>query len=704
LFANKGSAFMTESRDDPLHKSTILLVDDNAMNIALLEAILKASGATDVTSCMDPLLVEGLLDQRDHDLILLDLRMPRRDGLEVLADIRARDEACGRRTPVIVLTAEHASDVRMRSLSAGADDYLTKPFAAEEVLHRIRNVLTRHFLLQERADLAQVLERQVAERTADLRRSERHLQSVMDTATEMIVTVDTASGQVTGMNRAACAQLQRFEEESLGLPISMFLAESAAAPTAGQQVLEGRRRDGSVFPWEVSAATTNDGATLVVTGRDISERFAAEQEIWFLAHHNTVTNLPNRRALRRTLTQALEEARGDLTVAFVEVAGLDEVGRAFGMEAMESALYLMGARLVAALPEAWSLASWGHDFVILAEGDQTGPQADLLDHLRALGEDALEVAGAEVTLTLTVGMAVAPRHGDEPLQLVRRASMAAFNAARGGRSHAVFDAALAEAMARRSLVLTALRHARERDELQLHFQPKVSCDTGQVVGAEALARWHNPDLGFVSPGEFIPLAEDSGLVEGIGRWALDAACAQAAQWCRIDPAFVMAVNISSHDLARPDFAAEVAACLARHALPAANLELEITETAVMKDRAVAGEVLQRLADLGLSVAIDDFGTGYSSLSYLSTLPATVLKVDQRFVRRLNSSENDRSIVRVIVGLARTLSMKTVAEGVETAEDAEVLRGLDCDLAQGYFFGRPCPPDAFRQAFLERPES
>jgi len=692
---------MNESRDDPVHKAAFLLVDDNAANIALLEGILKISGATDVTSCMDPLQVEALLDQRDHDLILLDLRMPRRDGLEVLADIRGRDEARGRRTPVIVLTAELASDVRMRSLSAGADDYLTKPFAAEEALHRIRNVLTRHFLLRERADLAQGLERQVAERTADLRRSERHLQSVMDTAAEMIVTVDTETGQVTGMNRAACEQFQRFEEESRGLPIALFLAESAAAPTAGQHVLEGRRRDGSVFPWEVSAAVTSDGATLVVTGRDISERFAAEQEIWFLAHHNTVTNLPNRRALRRTLLQALEEAPGDLTVAYVEVAGLDEVGRAFGMEAMESSLHLLGARLGTALPEAWSLASWGQDFVILADGDQSGPQADLVAHVRTVGGDPLEVAGAEVSLSLTVGIAVAPRHGDEPLQLVRRASMAAFNAARGGLSHAVFDAALAEAMARRSQVLTALRHARERNELQLHFQPKVSCDTGHVVGAEALARWHNPDLGFVSPGEFIPLAEDSGLVEDIGRWALDAACAQAAEWCRIDPAFVMAVNISSHDLGRPDFAAEVADCLKRHGLSAANLELEITETAVMKDKAAASQVLQRLADLGLSLAIDDFGTGYSSLSYLSTLSANVLKIDQRFVRRLNSSENDRSIVRVIVGLARTLSMKTVAEGVETAEDAEVLRGLDCDLAQGYFFGRPCPPDDFHRQFMAR---
>jgi predicted signal transduction protein with EAL and GGDEF domain len=552
-----------------------------------------------------------------------------------------------------------------------------------------------------KTQFVEILEQRVAERTAELRRSERHLQSVMDTAADAIVTVDVASGSVVGLNQSACGQFARSVEETVGQPARILLKGQAEVPRSGDHVLEACRPDGGTFPWEISAAVTSDGATLVITGRDITQRLAAEREIHFLAHHDPITELPNRRAARIALTLAITEAAGDITVAYVEVKNLGEIGRALGLEVLEAAQRRLGERLRAAVPEPWTVASWGQDFLILAEGDQSAAEASLTASVQSVAAEPMMVDGAEVSVALTVGAALAPRDGDQPLQLIRRASMAAFSAVRRGLPHAVFDVALSEAMARRAQLIGALRHARERDELRLFFQPKVCFATKKVVGAEALARWFNAEMGFVSPGEFIPLAEESGLVEGIGQWALETACQQAAEWCRADPSFIMAVNLSSHDLDRPGFVDEVAACLDRHGLPPANLELEVTETAVMGDRAAASAVLRSLGDLGISVAIDDFGTGYSSLSYLSTLPAHVLKVDQGFVRRMTASENDRSIVRVIVGLAQTLSMKTVAEGVETPDDAAFLLGLGCTLAQGYLYGKPCPPDEFQREFLGR---
>ncbi|MDX1650375.1 MAG: EAL domain-containing protein, partial [Myxococcota bacterium] len=444
-----------------------------------------------------------------------------------------------------------------------------------------------------------------------------------------------------------------------------------------------------------------------------------------MALYDPLTRLPNRRFFRERLAAMLEDAsrRGrPVALLFVDLDGFKSVNDALGHAVGDALLREVSGRLRAVVRPTDTVtraaAEWederlddasvsrlgGDEFIVVLDGiagaeDVVGPAERLLDTLRA----PLRVHGHEVSARASIGVAIHPQDGTDVETLLRRADLAMYDAkARGRNTVRFYSAELDRAAQSRVRLEERLRRALERDELELHYQPICDARTGGTVGAEALLRWNDAELGPVSPAEFIAVAEQSGLVGRIDRWVFDRACAQVESWRRegLRPVRV-GVNVSGRHLGQREFADEVRAALRRHRGSPALLELEITESTVMSDDPITRETLTRLHELGLGLVLDDFGTGFSSLSHLRNCPVQRLKIDRSFVAGLLESSHDRAIVESLVALARSLRVGVVAEGVETEAQREALLDLGCEEIQGWLVSPAVPPAAFTR-FL-RPE-
>jgi EAL domain-containing protein (putative c-di-GMP-specific phosphodiesterase class I) len=340
--------------------------------------------------------------------------------------------------------------------------------------------------------------------------------------------------------------------------------------------------------------------------------------------------------------------------------------------------------------------------MLLPEPGAMQPRVEQLQRVLDSVSSRLVLDGAELFMTCSAGIAVYPADSVEPGVLVERADIAMYRAKEmGGNNYQFYTAALNEQLGERLLIESALRTALARREFVLHYQPQVDIETGRIVGMEALIRWQHPEMGMVAPSRFIPLAEETGLIVPIGAWVLRSACEQLHAWQREGRVQLrMAVNVSARQMAEPDFVSSVAAVLAQTGIAAECLEIELTESQVMNDVERAVGVMHELKKLGVKLAIDDFGTGYSSLSHLKRFEVDVLKIDQSFVRDITVDPDDAAIVSTIIALAANLQLEVISEGVETQEQLAFLRQHGCTRMQGYFFGRPLPPAAFRHLLDE----
>ena len=465
------------------------------------------------------------------------------------------------------------------------------------------------------------------------------------------------------------------------------------------------RRNGETFPADmsVSAVCGPDGRVTHYVGvfSDISQRKADEARIRFLASHDFLTGLPSRAALETTVAAAIAAARRDacrVALCFLDLDRFKNVNDTLGHHIGDQLLVEVAQRLQSVMNgDECALRHGGDEFVVVMPVDG-GREVQARAAGRLLGalEEPFRLAGCEFTLSGSIGVAIWPEDGDDADTLLDRADMAMYRAKEEGRNAIEFFAdGMTTPTSERLSLEHALRRALERNELRLHYQPLVAAADGRLLGAEALLRWTHPELGEVSPGRFIPLAEESGLILPIGNRVLDMLCAQLAAWRAEGRRLVpVAANISALQFRRADFVDTVAAVLRRHDIPAALLTLEVTESMVMRDVERAARQLTELKALGLSIAIDDFGTGYSSLAYLKRFPLDKLKVDQSFVREINEGPEDKAIVAAIVGLGHNLGLKLVAEGVETAAMATTLWELGCDEFQGWHYGRAEPADVF----------
>ncbi|WP_423598862.1 putative bifunctional diguanylate cyclase/phosphodiesterase [Roseateles sp. MS654] len=426
-----------------------------------------------------------------------------------------------------------------------------------------------------------------------------------------------------------------------------------------------------------------------------------QREIERLAYFDGVTGLPNRTLLADRAGQALRLAQRSGTQAALLLLDIDRfktINDSLGHAVGDQVLKHISRRLLGALRDSDTLARLGGDeFVVLLSGCSAEDAMLVANKLRAALEAPIPLDGshARVQMTASIGVCAFPKDGQDLDQLLKNADIAMYEAKRAGRDCARFFLhAMNQALDERLDIEAALRHALSHHLLQLHFQPKVRLDDRRLVGVEALLRWHDAQRGWVPPDRFIPVAEESGLINALDAWVLAESCAQLARW-RSQGIVVpgLSVNVSPQRFHQDDVAAHARALLARHGLAASDLTLEVTERLMLDDTSRPREQLQQLHEMGVGVSVDDFGTGYSSLSYLKRLPVTELKLDKSFVRDLEQDADDRALSSAVIGIGRSLGLTVVAEGVETDGQREILLSMGCDAAQGWLFGRPMAAEA-----------
>jgi len=468
----------------------------------------------------------------------------------------------------------------------------------------------------------------------------------------------------------------------------------------GSQEMELVHRDGHAVLASGSIFLTASGEDFRIGGfvHDLSEEKAAEEALAHAYLHDSLTGLPNRALFSYRLAYAVVKGRrspGSVAAVLLDLDRFKSINDSLGHEVGDGILILVAERLLTVGSDAGVIARFGGDeYLALFEGTGTDAEAEAMRFAEAALEalaEPFKVEDTEVFLTASVGIATTTEVANEATTLLSNAEAAMYRAKlRGGSSVEVFGESMRIAVKERMTTEHSLHRALERGELMLYYQPVVEIGGQGAVGVEALIRWQHPDQGLVAPYRFIPVAEESGLIIPIGAWVLEEACRQLRDWRFGGPTGSVDVNLSAQQIDHPDIVETVERILSTTGLPPANLTLEITESALMRDAAAALRVLKALKSIGVSLAIDDFGTGYSSLSYLQRFPLDILKVDKSFVDELGQQVECDEIVAAVINLAHALGLQVVAEGVETEQQLEVLQRLRCDFAQGYLFSRPVP--------------
>jgi diguanylate cyclase (GGDEF)-like protein/PAS domain S-box-containing protein len=509
------------------------------------------------------------------------------------------------------------------------------------------------------------------------------------------------NGRVIDANATVCALLDQDRADVLGLHVERLLAlpfcpESAPPGHAAEAELlraDGERRPVEVLCRRLGGTTPND---CVLAVRDLTDRKLAEQRIQHLAHHDSLTGLPNRRLFQDRLAQAVsiaERSGHGLAVLSLDLDGFRAVNETLGHPGGDAVLVEVGNRLAACLRESDTVARLDGDAFAIVQsfGDQPRGAAGLAERILRLLAEPIDVAGQRTTIGASIGVALFPSDAQAPDMLLRNADLALARVKQEGRGmFRFFEPDMDARLRLRSRLEHDLRGAMLRRELRLHYQPLLDSTTLAIEGFEALLRWEHPERGFISPAEFVPVAEECGLIGALGQWVLETACAEAASWSR---PWRVAVNLSPAQFHQRHLAATIRAILNQAGLAPSRLELEITEGILIDDAERALATLRELKALGVRIALDDFGTGYSSLSYLRRFPFDKLKIDASFVQALGDGGEADAIVRAIVALGRSLSLHITAEGVETPEQLRLLRAQDCDEVQGFLLGRPLPATA-----------
>lgn len=540
----------------------------------------------------------------------------------------------------------------------------------------------------------------------------RQAAAVFDCTREGVLVTDT-QGLIVHVNRAFMEITGYQCEDVMGQRPSLFKSGRHSAHFYQQmfQALEStgewsgeiwnRRKSGEVYPqWQTIRVIHDDQGQVshyVAVFSDISAMKNSEHELAHLAHHDPLTDLPNRLLFTDRAEQALASAQVHKRGCALLLMDLDHfkiINDSLGHNVGDQLLKLVAERLSGLFGPGVTLARLGGDeFAVLAEScPQVVQAAALAQRMLNAMKDPFIFDGNQLFISASIGISLFPSDALSAEQLLRNADSALFKAKSAGREgYALYTEELTAHAQHRVEIAGELRRALDQHELRVYYQPVHDLHDSRLVGVEALVRWQHPERGLVPPGEFIPIAERTGLIAEIDAWVMDQACRQMCQWLADGaPLSFIAINVSSRLFARRELYEQVAQVLHATGLDPAFLELEVTESAVMDDPEVALEQLHRLRELGLRLAIDDFGTGYSSLLRLKRLPVQKLKIDQGFVAGLPWDEDDAAIVRVVIALAKSMGMQVHAEGIEQVEQARFLLDQECDMGQGYWFGRPMP--------------
>ena len=687
----------------------LLVVDDDDVMRQLATCTLQQAGF-DVVEAAEGAQALALLTDGGFDLVLLDLVMPGMDGYQVCREIRRTPH--GAALPVLVLTGLNDTASIDAAYDAGASDFIAKPIHWTLLAYRVRYALRAAAAAASAQRARQRLER--AQQIAHMGHWELALPGRRFHCSTALAQIYAMSPEV-----AAMATPVDFGRRVLPSDRDRVLAARAAAATAGQPYqlsFEVRRDDGAVRTMFEQVMVLRDPAgriqRLEGITQDITDRIEAERRITQLAHYDSLTGLPNSRFFRELCTPALERsARLGSACALLQldIDRFKAVNDALGHAEGDAVLRQVAERLTASIRASDLVASartvqesviarvGANAFnLLLVDVDQAQAAASVAERLLRNLAVPLLLDGRELVLTASVGIAMFPRDANDADGLVRCAEQALYTAKAAGRAqHRFFDEAMNAAASARLARETDLRHAIADGQMRLHYQPKVDAASGAIVGAEALVRWQHPQRGLVPPGDFIPLAEETGLIGPLTDWVLDTACADQHQ--RADaglPVLPVSVNLAAPafaDAALPD---RLLRLLARHDLTPACLVLEVTESLLMSDVDRAVQRLGALRAQGFAISLDDFGTGYSSLSYLNRFPVDELKIDRSFINEVARGGRHSAIAASIIALGREFGLRVVAEGVETTAQADALLRLGCRQQQGYLHARPMPADAY----------
>lgn len=718
---------MVEQSECPL----ILVVDDDPILRLLAVAALEKAG-------FEVIETEGAAGglaafaARRPDLVLLDLVMPGPDGYEVCRQMRCMPSGAG--VPIVVMTGLDDAMSIDRAYEVGATDFVTKPLNYGLLAHRLRYLLRAASAF--RAARASTRRLGRAQQLAHLAQWELDLSTEQLRWSEEASTIFQIPAHALGDGRRVLLEMvhpedRRRVEGALSEAQPHSIEYRIILPDGHERVV---RQDAEIVEDPESGVCLMSGAA-----QDMTDLRTAEQRVRDLAYFDTLTGLPNRALLSSFLSHAIDEARRDDTgvaVLALDLDGFKRINDTFGHASGDHLLEEVARRIAACIRSsdmmgrgdalsierqlsATTMASrlGGDEFVVVLSRVSDRPNAALI--ARRIAERlaaAYTIGETEVFLSSSIGIACYPECGTGVETLLEHADAAMYHAKEGGRNQVEFFTADIHDRARKRLLLeNALRAALTRAgihqgtageervpsgacEFRLEYQPKVEVPSGSVHGAEALLRWSSRELGPVSPADFIPVAEEAGLIVALGEWVLRTACAQAKAWAAEGEhaAIRVAVNVSATQFRDPGFAQLVSNVLGETGLAPCLLELEITEGLLMQDTVGSRRVLDDLKGLGVRLALDDFGTGYSSLSYLARLPIDALKIDRSFIHDLDGTARSATITSAIIGLSRGLQIDVVVEGVETQAQLDFIAGHGTSEIQGYFFAKPMPADKLQE--------
>jgi diguanylate cyclase (GGDEF)-like protein/PAS domain S-box-containing protein len=711
---------------------SILVVDDTPANLYVLVELLEQQDFT-VAVAQDG---EEAIRRACHiqpDLILLDVMMPGLDGFATCRRLKELDAT--RDIPVIFMTALSGQDDKLRGFAAGGVDYVTKPLEVAEVLARINTHLAlrkaeqelqaKNQRLLELVRLHQESELALSRACHDLSESEDRYRKLMDLLPEAVL--------VHGANEIVYANAgarQLFALRSLGDLIGSSILTRVAEPfrdavtqclqaagsglpqQEGTRQLQMLRGDGTTTQLEVRCVSIHYShmPALMLILRDAGEQPRCDTLQEQQAAHDPLTGLPNRQQLYRRLTQAIRQAERDSSLLGLMFIGLDRFkyfNDSYGHEAGDELLCAIAQRLKQCMRDCDMVARLGGDeFVLLVERLASEEMLPILAQ-RVLGMLAEPIKLQEQMHMITCSMGVCryPHDGSSADELLKRADIAMYQAKENGRNNFQLFTPRMEAQLEALLGLEEqLRHALDRNEFELYYQPQVSLRSGRIVGCEALIRWRSPMFGVLLPRQFLPQAEACNLMPAIGKWVLQSACAQAKAWQQAGLAVLpVAVNVSTSQLADAGFDQLVRRTLEACQLDPGHLVLEFSENLPQQESDSAIALLLRLKQLGVSLTLDDFGSDYSSLGALQRFPLDRLKIDQAFVQGMANEPRDLAIVQAILRLAQSLDVQVVAKGVESASQVTQLSEQGCEEIQGHYFCAALPPDELKQFLLSQPQ-
>jgi diguanylate cyclase (GGDEF)-like protein/PAS domain S-box-containing protein len=679
--------------------SRLLIVDDNEMNRDMLARRLERKGYA-VFMAENARELENRVKQEGIDLVLLDIEMPEISGIDALKTIRSKHSQI--QLPVIMVTAKTQSEDIVKALELGANDYVTKPIDFPVALARIRNQLSH-----KRAEQA-------------LRESEERYALAAQGANDGLWDWNLANDKVYFSPR--WKSMLGYMENEIGDNVAEWFnrIHESDREKVKQRIADHLKgitphfesearmlhKDG-VFRWMLSRGITvrdETGNPLRMAGSqtDITEGKVADP----------LTGLPNRLLFLDRLLRLIEYRRRHddalFAVLFLDLDGFKMVNDSLGHVVGDKLLVAVANRLmnllrhtdtIARIDETFTVARLGGDEFAILLGDLKDPAdaTTVAERLMRELSQPFNLDDKELFTSVSIGIALSNAGYQHAEEFLRDADTAMYRAKSLGKSrYEVFDADMRASITHRLQLETDLRYALERHEFRNFYQPIISLESGRIAGFEALLRWQHPTRGLLEPKEFIPVAEETGMIRELGWWNLSEACRQIAAWRKAEPGYAdltISVNLSVKQFLQPHFAENIEELLGQLSLPAEVLKLELTESSIMTDPIGAVSLLSQIKALGIRLAIDDFGTGYSSLSYLQRFPLDTLKIDRSFTSAMgNGGQEESMIVRTIMPLAQNLGMDVVAEGVETDHQVALLRELHCKYAQGFFFSKPITAD------------